>query len=221
MDPEILRITALTGKVSGTATFLALIVGVPVGAYLGLYDFPGRKLLVSVINAAMGLPPVVVGLWVSIFLWRNGPLGFLGLMFTPAAMIIAQFIIAAPVVAGVTLAGIQQINPKLIMQLQSLGATRSQLMWLALRESRLSLLAALMAGFGAAVSEVGASMMVGGNILGYSRVLTTAISMEVSRGEFEMAMALSFVLLALSYSASYVLTSIQQRRSFHARVSGR
>lgn len=218
LDWEVLRITALTLRVSLLANALALVVGIPLGAWLALFDFRGRKLLIACVNALMGLPPVVVGLWVAIVFWRYGPLGFLRLMFTPAAMVVAQFIICTPVVMGVTMAGVQQVNPRLLQQLVSLGATRSQLLGLALREARLSILAAAMAGFGRAVSEVGASMMVGGNILGYTRVLTTAISMEVSRGEFEMALALSFILLVLSYGASLGLTILQQGRNANGRM---
>ncbi|MGB9868234.1 MAG: ABC transporter permease [Bacillota bacterium] len=218
-DREVLRITTLTLRVSLVATGLALVVGIPLGAWMALFDFPGRRLAIGWINAMMGLPPVVVGLWVSIMLWRYGPLGFLHLMFTPSAIVIAQFIICTPVATGVTMAGVQQVNPKLLEQLVSLGATRKQLLWLVLRESRMSVVAAAIAGFGRAVSEVGASMMVGGNIMGYTRVLTTAISMEVSRGEFQMALALSFILLALSYGASLGLTILQQGRKRNGRVS--
>ncbi len=160
----------------------------------------------------MALPPVVVGLVVSIFLWRSGPLGSLRLMYTPTAIIIAQTIIAAPVVTGLTAAALQQLDPRLEQQLLGLGATRWQVIWALWREARLPLLAALMAGFGSVISEVGASMMVGGNLRHYTRVLTTAIVLENSKGEFAIALALSFILLLLAYLVNLLLTWVQQRK---------
>jgi tungstate transport system permease protein len=159
----------------------------------------------------MGLPPVVVGLFVTIFLWRNGPLGFLGILYTPAAMIIAQAVIATPIVMGITVAAIQQLPDKLRLQILALGATRLQMVWFLIKEARLPLLAGIMAGFGGVISEVGASIMVGGNIKGYSRVLTTATVMETSRGNFDIAIALSIILILLSYFINLILTQIQQR----------
>ena len=159
----------------------------------------------------MGLPPVVVGLFVSIFLWRSGPLGTLELLYTPAAIVIAQFVIAAPIVIGLTVAAMQQLNPKLRLQFMGLGASRGQVLWLLMREARLPLLAAVMAGFGGVISEVGASMMVGGNLLGQTRVLTTATVLETGKGNFDVAIALSVILLALVFGVNYLLTWIQQR----------
>ncbi|NPV26611.1 MAG: ABC transporter permease [Firmicutes bacterium] len=212
LDPEVLAISWLTLKVSGMATLISVLIGIPIGAALALTEFPGRKFLVSLVNFGMGLPPVVVGLWVSILLWRSGPLGFLGMMYTPGAMIIAQAVIASPIVTSFSLAAIQQLNPKLRLQILALGATPGQLLWYLMREARLGLLAAVMAGFGGVVSEVGASMMVGGNIKGETRVLTTATVMEVSKGNFDVAIALSIVLLLLTYGVTAVLTTIQQQR---------
>lgn len=211
-DPELGRIAWLTLRVSGTATVISVVLGVPTGVLLGLGRFPARRLLISLVNTGMGLPPVVVGLWVSILLWRYGPLGFLGLMYTPAAMVIAQSVIASPVVAGFTMAGVGQLSPRLALQVTAMGASRWQLYWLLVREARLSILAAIIAGFGSVVSEVGASMMVGGNVLGQTRVLTTATVMEVSKGNFDVALALSVILLALTYSVTLGLTLIQHRR---------
>jgi len=211
-DPEILRVTLLTLRVSGTATLVSLLLGLPIGLILALTEFPGRRFLISLINTGMGLPPVVVGLWVSIFLWRYGPLGFLGLMYTPTAMIIAQAVIATPMVAGIAMAGIAQLDPKLSLQIQALGASRWQLWWLLIRESRLSILAAVIGGFGAVISEVGASQMVGGNILHKTRVLTTATVMEVAKGHFDMAIALSLILMLLAYGVTLLLTLLQHRR---------
>lgn len=213
LDPEVLEVTLLTLKVSGIATLISVIIGVPLGCLLALGRFPGRKFLVSLANFGMGLPPVVVGLWVSIFLWRSGPLGFLNIIYTPYAMVIAQAIIASPIVVSFTLAAIQQINPKIRLQLVALGASRMQMMWYLVKEARLGLLAAVMAGFGGVVSEIGASQMVGGNIKGMTRVLTTATSMEVSKGNFDFAIALSIILLLLAYGVTAILTAIQQGRN--------
>ena len=210
-DPGVLQITWLSIQVSATATLLSLVAGIPGGIALALTRFPGRGLLVALVNTGMGLPPVVVGLFVSIFLWRSGPLGFLELLYTPTAIIIAQFVIAAPIVTGLTIAAIQQLNPKLRLQLLGLGASRCQLLWLLMREARLPLLAAIMAGFGGVISEVGASMMVGGNLLGHTRVLTTATVLETGKGNFDVAIALSVILLVIVFGVNYLLTWIQQR----------
>ncbi len=208
-DPELLRITLATLRISGLAIFISLLAGVPLGLFLGLARFPGRRFVMSVVNAGMGLPPVVVGLWVSIFLWRYGPLGFLHALYTPGAMVVAQFIIAVPKVAGLTMAGIMQLNPKLHLQILALGANRWQSYWLLIREARLSVLAAIMAGFGAIVAEVGASMTVGGNLVGSTRVLSTAIVLESGKGNFDVAIALSLVLMLLAYAVTVGLTLIQ------------
>ena len=160
----------------------------------------------------MGLPPVVVGLFVTILVWRNGPLGFLEILYTPSAMIIAQTIIATPIVMGISLAAIQNLPPNLRLQILSLGASRLQMVWVLVKEARLPLLAAVMAGFGGVISEVGASIMVGGNIKGYSRVLTTATVMETGKGNFDMAIALGIILLLLAFLVNFVLTQIQQRQ---------
>jgi tungstate transport system permease protein len=210
-DPEVLRITLLSLQISGTATLLSLLVGIPLGTFLALARFPGRSIAVSLVNTGMGLPPVVVGLFVGIFLWRSGPLGFLELLYTPTAIVIAQFVIAAPIVTGLTVAAVQQLNPRLRVQLLGLGASRLQVVWLLLKEARLPLLAAVMAGFGGVISEIGASMMVGGNIYRQTRVLTTATVLETSRGNFDMAIALSLILLLLTFAINWTLTWIQQR----------
>ncbi|MDK2855396.1 MAG: tungstate transport system permease protein [Bacillota bacterium] len=211
-DPEVLEITLLTLRVSGLATLISLFLGVPLGLYLAVARFRGRELVVGAVNTGMGLPPTVVGLWVSILLWRNGPLGMLGLMYTPTAIVIAQAVIALPVVTGLTMAAVQQLSPKLRLQVLALGASPLQFWWIILREVRFGILAAVMAGLGSVISEVGASMAVGGNVRGYTRVLTTAIVLEVSKGNFDMALALGFVLMVLTYSITYALTIVQQRR---------
>lgn len=197
--------------ISGSATAIALVVGVAVGALLAFRRFPGRNLAVALVHTGMGLPPVVVGLIVALLLWRSGPLGQLDLMYTPAAMVAAQAVIAAPLVTGFTVAALSALPPRLRPQLYALGASRWQALWLLLLEARLPLFAAVMAGFGAAVSEVGASLMVGGNLAGETRVLTTAVVLDVQRGEFDSAIALSLILLALIFLVNLVLTGIQQR----------
>ena len=209
-DREVLAITGLSLRVSLTATAISLLLGIPAGTALGLAAFPGRRLAIALVNTGMGLPPVVVGLLVSLFLWRSGPLGFLEILYTPAAMVIAQVCLAAPIVAGLTLAALQQLNPMLRLQLLGLGASRLQVTLLLLREARLPLLAAVMAGFGAVISEVGASLMVGGNIRGQTRVLTTATVLETGKGNFDVAIALSAILLLLTFLVNWALTWIQQ-----------
>ncbi|MEK7813441.1 MAG: ABC transporter permease [Candidatus Desantisbacteria bacterium] len=210
MDKEVMEITVLSLEISGIATFISTILGVSLGIIVALSRFSGRNLVVSLINTSMGLPPVVVGLFVTIFLWRNGPLGFLELLYTPTAIIIAQTIIAAPIVTGITLSAIQHLPVNLRLQILSLGATRLQMVWILIKEAKLPLLTAVMAGFGGIISEVGASIMVGGNIKGYSRVLTTATVMETSRGNFDIAIALGIILLLLSFTINAILTHIQQ-----------
>ena len=211
-DPEVLGITWLSLKKSGTATFISLFIGVSIGTAVALTNFYGKRLLISLINTGMGLPPVVVGLFVTILIWRNGPLGFLEILYTPSAMIIAQAIIATPIVMGISLAAIQNLPPNLRLQILSLGASRLQMVWVLIKEARLPLLAAVMAGFGGVISEVGASIMVGGNIKGYSRVLTTATVMETGKGNFDIAVALGIILLLLAFLVNLILTQIQQRQ---------
>ncbi len=210
-DPEVLGITWLSLKVSGLATFISLFIGISLGTVVALTRFPGRRLVVSLINTGMGVPPVVVGLFVTIFLWRNGPFGMLELLYTPMAIIIAQAVIATPIVAGISLASIQKLPEALRLQILALGATRLQMIWMLIKEARLPLLAAVMAGFGGVISEVGASIMVGGNIKGYTRVLTTATVMETGRGNFDVAIALGVILLIFSFCINAILTGIQQR----------
>ena len=212
-DPEILAVLWLSLQVSGTATLIALLLGIPAGAALALSRFPGRMLLVSAVNTGMGLPPVVVGLFVTILLWRSGPLGDWEVLYTPAAIVLAQAVIAAPIVTGITLAAVQNVPAKFRLQLVALGASRVQMVWVVLREARLPMLAAVMAGFGGVISEIGASLMVGGNIKGQTRTLTTAMVLETGKGNFDAAIALSILLLALVFGINWALTTIQQRRA--------
>jgi len=212
-DADVFGITLRSLEISGAATCLSLLLGIPLGVALALGRFPGRGLAISLVNTGMGLPPVVVGLFVSILLWRSGPFGFLEWIYTPIAMVLAQLAIAAPIVTGLTLAAIQQIPDRFRLQMRGLGASRGQLLWVLLREARLPMLAAAMAGFGGVISEVGASLMVGGNIRGQTRVLTTATVLAASKGNFDVAIALSVLLLAIMFLVNAALTWIQQRRA--------
>ena len=212
-DAEVWSILLLSLQVSGTATLLALGLGIPAGAGLALARFPGRTLLVSAVNTGMGLPPVVVGLFVTLLLWRSGPFGGWEILYTPAAIVIAQAVIAAPIVTGITVAAVQNVPEPFRLQLLGLGASRLQMVRVVLREARLPMLAAVMAGFGGIISEIGASMMVGGNIKGQTRTLTTAMVLETGKGNFDVAIALSLLLLTLVFLVNWLLTVIQQRRS--------
>jgi tungstate transport system permease protein len=211
-DAEVFAILFLSLQVSGAATLISLVLGIPAGAALALLRFPGRTLVVSAVNAGMGLPPVVVGLFVTLLLWRSGPLGAWEILYTPAAIVLAQAVIAAPIVMGITLAAVQNVPEKFRLQLLGLGASRTQMVGVVLREARLPMLAAVMAGFGGIISEIGASMMVGGNIRGQTRTLTTAMVLETGKGNFEVAIALSLLLLVLVFGVNWTLTAIQQRR---------
>lgn len=210
-DDAVYSTTARSLYVSGLATFVSLFFGVALGAFLAYTQFPGRRLAMAFVNTGMGLPPVAVGLLVAIMLWRSGPFGELELIYTPWAMIFAQGFLAFPIVTGFTAAALAQQRPELKLQLYGIGASRLQALWILLKEARLPLLAAVMAAFGAAISEVGASMMVGGNIAGQTRVLTTAVVLETSKGEFAPAIALSLILLALVFSVNLILTLVQLR----------
>lgn len=210
-DREVREIALRTIYVSGAATLLAMLAGVPAGYALARLRFPGRTLVLGAVNTGMGMPPVVVGLVVWLLLVRSGPLGGMELIYTREAMILAQFLIATPLVIGFTAAAVQALPPELPELLQVLGAGRARRLWLLAREARLGLLAAVMAGFGGVVSEVGASMAVGGNLQGQTRVLTTAIVTETSRGNTERALALGIILLALAFAVNLILTRAQQR----------
>jgi tungstate transport system permease protein len=211
LDREVMSIALLSLAVSGAATLVSVAVGMSLGTLVALTTFPGKRLAVSLVNTGMGLPPVVVGLFVSILLWRSGPLGALGLLYTPAAIVLAQSVIATPIVMGITIGAMQALPQGLRLQILALGATRRQLVWLLVKQARLPLMAAVMAGFGGVISEVGASIMVGGNIKGSTRVLTTATVMEQGRGNFDVAIALSVILLSLCLAINWALTWVQQR----------
>ncbi|MCZ2113607.1 MAG: ABC transporter permease [Anaerolineae bacterium] len=204
-DPALVEVVAMTLRVTGGALVLAVIIGLPLGAFLGLRDkVPAAGCLMPVIYTGMGLPPVVVGLFVYLMLSNQGPLGSLRWLFTPRAMIAAQVIIALPLIIGLTLTALRGIDPTVKLQVRSLGATPAQTAWTLLLEARLGVLAAIIAAFGGIISEVGAVMLVGGNIEGQTRVLTTAIVLETRRGNFALALALGLLLLALAFVANYL-----------------
>ncbi|MCH8815265.1 MAG: ABC transporter permease [Chloroflexi bacterium] len=212
-DGYVFEVTATSLTVSLTATGIAVVIGFSVALLLAFRSHPGRTLTISVFNAGLALPPVTVGLVVAIMFWRTGPLGELRLLYTPTVIIIAQAVIAVPVVTALSIAALQSLHPKLRLQILALGASRWQSALLLFREARLGLLAAVMAGFGAAISEVGATIMVGGNIRGSTRTLTSATVLEVQQGDFETAMAFSLILLALIFAVVVAFTFVQQRRA--------
>jgi tungstate transport system permease protein len=201
----------LTFRVTGMALLVATVLGVPIGAIVGLARFPGRRLVTLIFYTGMGLPPVVVGLFVYLLLSHSGPLGALAWLFTPAGMVVAQTIIAFPLVAALTMSAVEGVDPELRLQVRALGATRWQTGWTVLREARIGLTAAIVAAFGGIISEVGAVMLVGGNIEGQTRVLTTAIVLSTRQGDFALAMALGIVLLLLALGANAILMQLQGR----------
>ena len=205
MDSTLLAVVGMTLRVTVGALLLATLIGLPLGAALGLRDkIPAGGCLMPIIYTGMGLPPVVVGLFVYLLLSNQGPLGRLDWLFTPRAMIAAQTIIALPLIIGLTLTALRSLDPGLKLQVRSLGATPAQLAWTLILEARLGVLAAIIAAFGGIISEVGAVMLVGGNIEGQTRVLTTAIVLETRRGNFALALALGIILLALAFAANYL-----------------
>jgi len=212
LNSEVLEILRLSLWVSIVATSIAVLIGVPLGSIIAIKKFPFKKIVIALVNTGMGLPPVVVGLFVVLFLSRNGPLGFLRWLYTPKGMVLAQVIIATPIITGLSLAAVQSVDPRFYQQILSLGATTRQSICVLVREIRLAILAAVIAGFGSIISEVGAVMMVGGNIKGQTRVLTTATVLETNMGNFDIAIALGLILLTMSFMVNLALTFIQQGR---------
>lgn len=213
-DPELMQITLLSLKVSGIALLFSTLVGVPLGSFMGLRRFFGRHLVIVLLYTGMGFPPVVVGLFVYLMLSRAGPMGFLGWLFTPKAMIISQVIISFPLVAGFTMAAVMGVDPNLRQQVLSLGATQWQATFAVLREARVGVIVSIIAGFGSIISEVGSVMLVGGNIQGSTRVLTTAIVLETRKGNFDLAIALGLIVLGLAFVANALMLKLQGR-TFH------
>lgn len=211
MLPSLLPIILLSLYISVVALGIAAVIGIPAGAALALRRFPGHRAVVLSTYTGMGLPPVVVGLFVYLLLSRSGPLGPLDWLFSPAAMIVAQTVIALPLVVGLTMSAVQAVDPTLRLQIRALGATPAQVMWTVLSEARAGSVAALVAAFGSIISEVGAVMLVGGNIEGQTRVLTTAIVLETRKGNFDLALALGAVLLGLAFLSNALLLRLQGR----------
>jgi tungstate transport system permease protein len=211
VDTELWTIVWLTVRVTGTAVGLAALAGVPLGIWLGLARFPGKRLAVTLLYTGMGLPPVAVGLAVYLLFSRDGPLGFLNLLFTPQAMVLAQMVLSFPVIAGVTCAAVAGVPAELPVQVRALGASSGQVRWAVLREARAGVIVAFAAAFGRSLAEVGAALIVGGNIQGQTRVLTTAIVLETGKGEFAVALALAGWLLGLALAVNGLVLGLQGR----------
>ncbi|HOK23662.1 MAG TPA: ABC transporter permease [Candidatus Hydrothermia bacterium] len=211
LDRELLQIIGLSLEVSGGALLIAAILGIPFGAFVGLKKFHGRGFIITLLNSFMGLPPVVVGLFLYLLFSRSGPLGFLGLLYTPTIMIIAQFILAFPIVAALTHSACVKVEPDVKLAARALGATSSQVTRTVIREARYGIIAATVAALGRVMAEVGGIIIVGGNIAGYTRVMTTTIALETDKGEFELALALGLILLLISFLINIALFSIQKK----------
>lgn len=210
-NPALYEVIGLSLLIAGVSLFFSALVGIPLGAFLGLTRFPGRRLVMALLYTGMGFPPVVIGLFVYLMFSRSGPFGQLGWLFTPRAMSVAQTIIAFPLVAGFTMAAVMSVNPNLRLQLRALGATNWQATVAILMEARVGVIVSMAAGFGAVISEVGAVMLTGGNIAGKTRTLTSAIILETQKGNFDLAIALGIILLLLSFMANLTMTRLQGR----------
>ncbi len=210
-DPELISIVSLTLFVTIAATAMAAVISIPLGIFLGIKDFPLKSLVVRILYTFMSLPPVIVGLFVFLLIVRRGPLGGLGILFTATAMIIAQFLLVTPIITGIVYNGTLEKGRDIKNLGKTLGASRLQLLLLLIRELRIEIFAGIISGYGRAISEVGAVMIVGGNIQGHTRVMTTAIAMLRSMGDYEMAIALGLVLLALSFIINFALYHFQQK----------
>ncbi len=211
LNSELFGIILLSLRVSGLALIIATILGLPLGSLLGLKRFAGRDLAISIMNTMMGLPPVVVGLFVYLLLSRRGPLGFMGLLYSPSAMIIAQTILAIPIVTALCHTAIVNVDPIIRQAARTLGATQRQETLAIIHEARYGILSAIIAGFGRVMAEVGSILIVGGNIAGYTRVMTTTIALETDKGNFELALALGIILLALSFLVNAALHAVQRK----------
>ncbi len=211
LDREVLQIIAVSLKVSGTALVFSVFIGLPLGTILGLGNFPGKKIITAFLYTGMGFPPVVVGLFVFIIFSNSGPLGDLNWLFTTRAIVVAQTVIALPLVAGFIMTAVMGVDKNLLLQLRSLGVTRAQMIWTIIKEARLGALIAIIAGFGAVISEVGAVMLVGGNIRGKTRVLTTAIMLETRQGRFGLAIALGLILLTITFIINILMLNLQEK----------
>ncbi|MEW5785726.1 MAG: ABC transporter permease [Bacillota bacterium] len=215
LDPYLLKIVFLSLRVSGAAIILSTLLAVPLGAFLGLRPEKKTRMLSKILFTLMGLPPVVAGLLIYLLLSRQGPLGVLGLLYTPTAMVVAQVALAFPIITGLTLVGIRARGKEIVETARSLGATPLLASWTVIRESRLAIFGAIITGFGRVMAEVGAVMIVGGNIEGHTRVMTTAIVLETSKGHFEQAIGLGLILLVISFVINSLLYSFQKGGERH------
>lgn len=212
LDEDVLYITWVTIKVCSSSIAISTLMGVPLGMLMAFKSFPGRGLMILISHAGMGLPPVVAGLWVTMFLWRSGPFGELQWLFTTNAIIIAQVLVSLPIVTSLTYAAFKKLDPNLLLQIKALAPTSMQKVRMYIKEARFGIMAAVMTGLGRVLAEVGAASMVGGNLKGDTRILTTAMVLEVSRGHFHVALALSFILMTLALTVTVILLRVQQRR---------
>jgi len=208
-DPELYSIILLSLKVSGGAVLISSLAGVPLGAACALRRFPGRRAVVLLLNTFMGFPPVVAGLLIYLLLSRSGPMGFMGLLYSPSAMVIAQSVVVFPIVAALSWSAAASVSPRISETALTLGASGFAVDWRVISEARMQILAAVIAGFGRAIAEVGAVLIVGGNIAGYTRVMTTSIAMETGKGTFELAIALGVVLLFVALLVNILLRLAQ------------
>ncbi len=211
LDREVYSIVFLSLRISSAAILAAALVGVPLGYLVGTGKFRGRNLLGTLLNTFMALPTVIVGLFVFTMLSQQGPLGSLNLLFTVKAVIIGQFILATPIVAALTMSAVQEVDIRVRPVAQTLGAGTVRTAWTVLEEARFALIAAVIAGFGRAIAEVGSALVLGGNIKGYTRTVTTAIAMETSKGEYGMAIALGIILLIVSFAVNIFFRKLQAR----------
>jgi tungstate transport system permease protein len=211
LDPEVVEIAGRSLRISGTSCLLASLICLPLGSLIHFHHFRGKRVLINIIQTLFSVPTVLVGLFVFVLFSRAGPLGVFGIMLTPTAMVIGQMILITPLLLGLTISALSGVSKEIVDTATSLGASGFQTVWLVLREARYAVLAAVTMGFGRAISEVGCAMLVGGNIRGFTRVMTTAISMETSKGDLELAMALGIILLSLALIINIVLNRLQQR----------
>ena len=213
LDRELYAIVLTSLRISSVSTVVAATLSIPLGVWLGLTRVRGKKPIVAMLNSLMALPTVVIGLFVYSFISRSGPLGTLGLLFTPGAIVIGQLILSFPIVASMVYGALNRLDPRLPETLTTLGATRADMLWMVIRESKVAILSAVLAGFGRVIGEVGVSMMLGGNIRWYTRTITTAIALETSKGEFELGLALGIILMIIAIGINFVLHWTFRRES--------
>jgi tungstate transport system permease protein len=211
LDPEVLEIAGRSLRISGTACLLASLVCIPLGSLIHFHHFPGKRVLINIIQTLFSVPTVLVGLFVLLLFSRAGPLGIFGILFTPPVMVVGQMLLVTPLLLGLTVSALSGVNKEIVDTATSLGASGFQTAWLVLREARYAVLAAVIMGFGRAISEVGCALLVGGNMRGVTRVITTTISMETAKGDFELGIALGIILLSLALIINIVLNRLQQR----------